>query len=1571
MHRAARPRSAAELRNREPRRIRAAAVAAAAGLAAALATPAAANNAATGWLKISGDANVGSTLTTTLTRVADADGLPAVPHYRYQWTRIDGATVTRIPGATGRTYVLDTAEAGTRVRVAVTFADSLGNAESLSSTVFPSRGDVDAACVDGILGLRRGETVGDGEAYICVGNRAKATCDDGWDDVDAGVACRELGYLDGTATLRSAYGEITPFSFHWTNFECTGVEAALRLCPHEIEPDCHFSERAGVRCAAVAGEVTIAGDPNVRSTLTATASITDVVGGLPASLEYGYQWLRVDGTAERRIPGADTASYTVTEDDAGRAFKVAVSFRNGAGHVHTLTSAATATVGDCLDDTIRLVRGETPSAGSVEVCAGGVFRATCDHRWDGHDAGVACREVGYAGGTATLRSHFGEITPVSYRWSEFDCTGAEAALRLCPHQRIQGDACHHSERAGVRCTDDLQFPGVAAERSVPENSPPGTAVGDPVHALGATAYALAGPDAAFFAIDAATGQIRTRAGVAYDYEARSAYEVTVHADDGAATGTLAVAISLEDVDPEAPAPTAVTVDDDRATLTFPATLDASSVPAASAFAVTVGAARSAVRTVLVAGASVRLTLARAAAHGEAARVLYAPPASDALQDAGGVRVGAFDLAAANETPDTDRPALAAAAVDGGRLTLTYSETLDAGSVPAPGAFAATLAGNAVAVETVEIDGADVRLRLASDAARGEAAALDYTVPASDPLRDPAGNLAAALDDEPVDNATATHGEVRLLDGPEAREGRLEVFHDGRWGTVCDDRMGEADNGAAGVACRLLGYEDGSPVFGTYGRPGVSEAAQPIWLDDLHCPDGLDRHGDTPATLFDCHHAGPGLHNCDHGEDVGVRCTGDQATVADTLGPGLRRARVDDDGLGVVLEFEETLDAANVPGTEPFRLTVTQNDYVWSLTAVQAPETNGLGRDEIRLTVDEAIAAGEKTRVRYADPSAGDDAVAVQDAHGNDAPSFDALAENPADRGGTSGGGGSQAPGAPVTATLTGPASHDGSTGFEVRLAFDAVLDTSWTHVRDALSVEDGTRGGVRRVDGRSDLWAVDVTPDGDADVAVRLAASPPCGDPGDLCTDDGRRVEQPAETTVPGPDDDGEEEVPLTVAFTDGHAPPAEHGGADQAFEFRLEFSDDLHPDYSYGTMRDATLNIWQGQALNATKAQRLPPKAGSRYWKITVTPINADPLTIGLGPTFDCADNGAVCTADSRMLSNALHVQVAGPTPSQGAVDGDVVLLVWPRLRDGFGSPAATDYAVAVNGTPVPVSAASLAGRAARLHLAAPVAPGDVVTAAYVGSAMHPLADATGAVRSGPWDGVRVVNRTGIADAPPPGPAAAPPAAARPGPVAAAAADARTLDASGLDLADLSGLVRLTALERLDLSDNAVADLSPLAALANLRDLDLSGNRVADLWPLAALGGLERLDLSGNRVADAAAVGRLANLTVLVLDGNAVADLWPLAHLERLEQLGLAGNAVADVAALQDLPALRRLDLARNPLPDPSPLGDVGTLAWLALPVGTAASSGTLGRLTRLRWVWARTGDGGDAATGAPADAR
>ena len=92
------------------------------------------NAPATGTPTISGNAQVGETLTADTSGIADADGLIGAT-YSYQWIRSDGSTDTDIQHATGSTYTLVEADEGQTIKVEVSFTDDAGNDETLSSGV--------------------------------------------------------------------------------------------------------------------------------------------------------------------------------------------------------------------------------------------------------------------------------------------------------------------------------------------------------------------------------------------------------------------------------------------------------------------------------------------------------------------------------------------------------------------------------------------------------------------------------------------------------------------------------------------------------------------------------------------------------------------------------------------------------------------------------------------------------------------------------------------------------------------------------------------------------------------------------------------------------------------------------------------------------------------------------------------------------------------------------------------------------------------------------------------------------------------------------------------------------------------------------------------------------------------------------------------------------------------------------------------------------------------------------------------------------------------------------------------
>ena len=120
------------------------------------------------------------------------------------------------------------------------------------------------------------------------------------------------------------------------------------------------------------------------------------------------------------------------------------------------------------------------------------------------------------------------------------------------------------EESPIMIGEPPVFASPSVTRRFPENTPPGRDIGAPVTATDpdgdALFYSLGGPDAAAFDIESHTGQLKTKAGVIYDYETKASYSVTVQANDGNNnTSSIAVSILVIDVDEKPATPDAPTV----------------------------------------------------------------------------------------------------------------------------------------------------------------------------------------------------------------------------------------------------------------------------------------------------------------------------------------------------------------------------------------------------------------------------------------------------------------------------------------------------------------------------------------------------------------------------------------------------------------------------------------------------------------------------------------------------------------------------------------------------------------------------------------------------------------------------------------------------------------------------------------------------------------------------------------------------------------------------------------------------------------------------------------------------
>ncbi|HEX4960322.1 MAG TPA: leucine-rich repeat domain-containing protein [Thermoanaerobaculia bacterium] len=151
-------------------------------------------------------------------------------------------------------------------------------------------------------------------------------------------------------------------------------------------------------------------------------------------------------------------------------------------------------------------------------------------------------------------------------------------------------------------------------------------------------------------------------------------------------------------------------------------------------------------------------------------------------------------------------------------------------------------------------------------------------------------------------------------------------------------------------------------------------------------------------------------------------------------------------------------------------------------------------------------------------------------------------------------------------------------------------------------------------------------------------------------------------------------------------------------------------------------------------------------------------------------------------------------------------------------------------------------------------------------------------------------------------------------------------------ELADLSPLAGLQALQSLDLSSTGVTDLAPLAGLQALQSLNVSSTYVEDLSPLAGLQRLQRLIASTTGVTDLSPLAGLQGLQRLEIGETGVADLAPLAGLQGLQSLEIGETNVADLAHLAGLQGLQSLNLWRTGVKDLSPLAGLRRLQSLSL---------------------------------------
>ncbi|XP_051748193.1 scavenger receptor cysteine-rich type 1 protein M130-like [Ctenopharyngodon idella] len=320
-----------------------------------------------------------------------------------------------------------------------------------------------------------------------------SVCDDLWDISDAQVVCRQLGCgaalrADGNSASDAGEGVV------WLNrVKCRGNEIHLWDCPLSLKnhTDCSHKGHAGLTCADLSLSSTTTSVTPPAAFLSVLVIVLGVVlllllvpllilvqrkrvmrralsewytGLQKTQTEAVYQEIHhrqyhfnqseemkeitpgdyddviTDGLKSDRETVEAPESYDDNRRSSGGVMSVTEDMRNLSDF-----------------ETVRLVGGYSPCSGTVEVHRDGQWGTVCGDLWDMADAAVVCREIGCGEPVEAVRSaRFGQGSgPIVM--DSVACSGSESTLKDCGSGGWGVHNCGHHENAGVRCSDTINY----------------------------------------------------------------------------------------------------------------------------------------------------------------------------------------------------------------------------------------------------------------------------------------------------------------------------------------------------------------------------------------------------------------------------------------------------------------------------------------------------------------------------------------------------------------------------------------------------------------------------------------------------------------------------------------------------------------------------------------------------------------------------------------------------------------------------------------------------------------------------------------------------------------------------------------------------------------------------------------------------------------------------------------------------------------------------------------------------------------------------------------------------------
>jgi CD163 antigen len=318
----------------------------------------------------------------------------------------------------------------------------------------------------------------EGQGEVLVGFRGVwgHVCDASWDMQDAEVVCHQLGYKRALiATVGTAFGNFGGPKIWLQSVQCLGREQKLK--------DCRLSTWGYLkRSCGRAGVVCDDGSGSLNLTVRLVGGQTQASGRVDIKFnnEWGtvcdYGWDINDARVVCRMLGYPTALAATLRSSFGqgaaRFWLTDVACQGSEESIEqcqnrqriqhsscTHSREAGVICGETENERIlvRLSGGVNQSHGLVEIALNGDWRGVCSNNWDLRDAHVVCRMLGYPMAVAAavgkkIDSYHGS----GRQWLDnVGCRGTEATIDKCGHSGwgVLSSSCSYSTGAGVVCRE--------------------------------------------------------------------------------------------------------------------------------------------------------------------------------------------------------------------------------------------------------------------------------------------------------------------------------------------------------------------------------------------------------------------------------------------------------------------------------------------------------------------------------------------------------------------------------------------------------------------------------------------------------------------------------------------------------------------------------------------------------------------------------------------------------------------------------------------------------------------------------------------------------------------------------------------------------------------------------------------------------------------------------------------------------------------------------------------------------------------------------------------------------------